>query len=142
MAKQPKKQSFLTTLTALLGGPAFQTVASLPDTAQAISGKRYVCEPNPAGVTSLRLEFNDPEEASMYLRLNDREVTWLIGLDGKYRLSSDGKALWGYWEDPQNFVIEIFDIGLQTLRLNFEGNHLEARIPEEGLTFEGQVQNP
>jgi len=131
-----------TILAALLEGPAFQTIASLPDTPQAISGKSYVCEPNPAGVTSMRLEFNDPEVASMFLRLNERDVTWLIGLDGKYRLSSDGKALWGYWEDPQTFVIKIFDIGLQTLRLHFEGDQLEVRIPEEGLTLEGQLQKP
>jgi CubicO group peptidase (beta-lactamase class C family) len=115
-------------------------VGPLPDSAKAFLGKTYVFEPNPAGLETMRLEFNDPAEATMYLKLQGSDVALTIGLDGKYRLSPDGSAQRGYWEDPQTFVAEVFDIGLSTRRLHFQDDRIVLEIP--GMHFEGQVEKP
>jgi len=115
-------------------------IGPLPDTALAISGKTYVFGPNSADLETLRLEFNDSAEATMYMKLQGNDVIWRVGLDNKYRLSSDGLELRGYWEDPQTIVIEIFDIGLRTLRLLFEDDRV--LINASGVKIEGQVENP
>ncbi|MFX1355461.1 MAG: hypothetical protein ACFFGP_16020, partial [Promethearchaeota archaeon] len=67
---------------------------------------------------------------------------WPIGLDGRYRLSPDGRGLRGYWADPQTFVFEIFDIGQNTYQLHFEDDRVLITSPELGTEFEGQVENP
>ena len=127
-------------LTALVKAPPPLPVGPLPDTAQAISGKTYVFKPNSANVDALRLEFDDPAEATMYLKRQGSDVIWRIGLENKYRLSSDGLELRGYWEDPQTFVIEVFDVGLSTRRLYFTEDRV--LIGASGAKIEGQVENP
>ena len=133
-----------TTLSMLVQGPASQPVGPLPDTASAISGKTYVFEPNLAEVETLSLEFDGSSQAILHIRLEGSEETldWPIGLDGKYRLSSEGQGLRGYWADPQTFTLEIFDIGQSTYQLHFEDNRVEFSFPELGLRFEGQIENP
>jgi CubicO group peptidase (beta-lactamase class C family) len=129
-----------TTLTALVQAPQPWPTGPLPDTAKAISGKTYVFGPNIVDVATLRVEFNDNTEAKLYMNLEGRDVIWPIGLDGKYRLEPEGRALRGYWADPQTFVFEIFEDGLSTFRLHFEDDHVI--IDAHGLKFEGQVENP
>jgi hypothetical protein len=129
-------------LTQLIQGPAYQTAAALPETAKTISDKTYLCEPNAVGVTNLRLVFNDLAAARLYMKLNGMDVVWPIGLDGKYRLSPEGKGLRGYWKDSQTFIFEVFDIGLLTRQLQFKGDQLEVNIPEAGMTVKCRVQNP
>jgi hypothetical protein len=129
-----------TELTALVKSPPPLPVAQLPDTARAISGKTYVFKPNSANVDTLRLEFGDTSEATMYLKRLGSDVIWRIGLDNKYRLSSDGLELRGYWDDPQTFVIEVFDVGLTTLRLYFTEDRVLIGSPDAGI--EGRVENP
>ncbi len=74
------------------------------------------------------------------MNLEGRDVIWPIGLDGKYRVEPDGRALRGYWADPQTFVFEIFEDGLSAFRLHFEDDR--AVIDAHGLKIEGQVKNP
>jgi CubicO group peptidase (beta-lactamase class C family) len=105
-------------------------IGPLPDSAKAFLGKTYVFGPNPAGLESIRLEFNDSTEATMYLKLQGIDVVWPIGLDGKYRLSPDGSAQRGYWEDPQTFVTEVFDVGLSTRRLHFKDDRMVIEAPD------------
>jgi len=133
-----------TTLSMLVQGPASQPVGPLPDTASAISGKTYVFEPNLAEVETLSLEFDGSSQAILHIRPegSDETLDWPIGLDGKYRLSSEGQGLRGYWADPQTFALEIFDIGQSTYQLHFEDNRVEFSSPELGLRFEGQIENP
>jgi CubicO group peptidase (beta-lactamase class C family) len=125
-------------LAALVQPPPSLPVRPEPDTARAISGKTYVFEPNAGYVENLSLEFNDSAEATMYLKREGSDVIWRIGLDGKYRRSSDGLALRGYWEDPQTFVIEVFDVGLSTRKLHFEDGRV--LINSGGMKFEGQQE--
>ncbi len=76
----------------------------------------------------------------MYLKRQGSDVIWTIGLDNKYRLSSDGLELRGYWENDQTFVIEVFDIGLSTRQFTFEDDRVVVDAP--GVRLEGQVENP
>jgi hypothetical protein len=67
-------------------------------------------------------------------------VIWRIGLDNKYRQSSDGSEIRGYWENDQTFVIEVFDVGLSTRQLTLTDDHVVVDAP--GVRLEGQVENP
>jgi CubicO group peptidase (beta-lactamase class C family) len=129
-----------TTLTALVQAPHPWQVGPLPGTAKAISGKTYIFGLNSIGVATLRLEFSDNREATLFLNLEGRDVIWPIGLDGKYRVEPEGRALRGYWADPQTFVFEIFEDGLSAFRLHFEDDR--AVIDAHGAKFEGQLENP
>jgi CubicO group peptidase (beta-lactamase class C family) len=131
-----------TTLASLAEDPTPQPVTSLPATAQAISGKTYLCDSNEVSVDSVRIDFNDSEVATLYLTRYDMEMVWPVGLDGRYRFSAEGQGQRGYWQDAYTFVFETFDIGHLTRQLIFDGNTLELVIPEAGLTITCQVQNP
>jgi CubicO group peptidase (beta-lactamase class C family) len=113
-----------------------------PDIAREVSGKNYACDTNPVGVTSFRLEFNDPNVGVFSMVRYGQETSSPIGLDGKYRLDSQGTAQLGYWEDSQTFILEIFDIGQLTRRIHFDADRLEVTVPEINLTLKCQVQNP
>ena len=128
-------------LAGLTQGPGLQPAASLPETAKGISGKTYVCESNPTGISALRFVFNDLKAAEMHMQRYGREYIWSIGLDGKYRMAPEGPTL-GYWEDAQTFIIQIFDIGTRTRKVQFAGDNLQIDLPEDGTRLECQVQNP
>ncbi len=113
-----------------------------PDIAKVVSGKTYTCDSNPVGVTSFQLEFNDPNTGVFSMVRNGQETSSPIGLDGKYRLDSQGTAQSGYWENSQTFILEVFDIGQLTRRFHFDASQLEVTVPEINLTIECQVQNP
>jgi len=130
------------TLASLATDPTTQPVTSPPDTARAITGKTYTCDPNPVSVNSLRFDFNNPEAATLYLTRYGMELVWPVGLDGRYRLSAEGQGQRGYWKDDHTFVFETFDIGHLTRQLNFSDDSLELVIPEAGLTITCHVQNP
>ncbi len=129
-------------LPALAQAPNPWPVGPLPEIAKAISGKTYVFGPNAVDVATLRFEFNDGAEATLYLNLEGVDEIWPIGLDGKFRLAPDGQGLRGYWADPQTLIIEIFEDGLSSRRLHFEDDRVEISLPELGLRFEGQAENP
>jgi hypothetical protein len=76
----------------------------------------------------------------MYLKRQGSNVIWKIGLDNKYRLSSDGLELRGYWEDSQTFIIEVFEVGLRTVHLYFTEDRVQ--IGASAAKIEGQVENP
>jgi CubicO group peptidase (beta-lactamase class C family) len=128
-------------LAGLTQGPGLQPATSLPETAKGVSGKTYTCDSNPTGISALRFVFNDLNTAEMYMQRYGRETIWPIGMDGKYRMAPEGPTL-GYWEDTQTFIIQIFDIGTRTRKLQFAGDSLQVDIPEDGIRLECQVQNP
>jgi len=110
------------------------------ETIQKISEKTYTFEPNPAMLKSATLDFSDPAEAIFYLDLLGKEVTWKIGLDGQYRLSPEGALQRGYWRDDQTFVIEFFDVVLDTRVFTFTDDQVVVDAPE--MTIEGRMENP
>ena len=118
-------------------------VTPLPDIAEAISGKTVVFGPNAAGVEAMRLDFNTSAEATLSMKYRGKAELWRIGLDGKYRLSTDGQARRGYWADEQTFNFEVFEIGPQiTYRVQLGGDRVEMSAPERGLRLEGQIGRP
>jgi hypothetical protein len=112
-----------------------------PKIARVVSGKTYACDSNPVGVASFRIEFNDPNAGVFSMVRNGQATTSPVGLDGKYRMDSQGTETAGYWEDSQTFILEIFDIGQLTRRLHFDGNRLEVTVPEINLKLKCQIQN-
>jgi hypothetical protein len=79
--------------------------------AQAVSGKTYRCESNPAGIETFRMDLAGEEQATLFLRMDGTDLVLPIGLDGSYHLSPQGAGYRGYWEDGQTFQFEAFDIG-------------------------------
>ena len=125
---------------ALVKEPPPLPGGQLPGTSQEISGKTYVFEPNTALVDSVRIEFSDPAEATIYLKIKGHDEIWKIGLDNNYRQSTDGSAMRGYWEDDKTFVVEVFDVGLSTRRFTFTDDRLQVEAP--GVMLEGKMENP
>ncbi len=123
-------------------GPKALPTTPLSEKARVISGQAYRCESNPVGVTDLHLEFADPNVAGFSLVMNGQNIYWPVGLDGKYRMSADGQATAGFWEDANTFDLEIFDIGQLTRKLSYDGNNMKITIPEAGMTINCQAQNP
>jgi CubicO group peptidase (beta-lactamase class C family) len=129
-------------LSALAAAPEPWPTSPPPQIAGAISGKTYVFGPNSADLATLRLELDDPDLVKLYMRLQGRDAIWSIGLDGKFTPAPDGQGLRGYWADPQTLVIQVFEDGLTTRRVQFADDRVEISSPELGLRFEGRIENP
>jgi CubicO group peptidase (beta-lactamase class C family) len=130
-------------LPALARAPQPFPVGSVPDTAKAISGKTFVFGSNAAGVASLRLEFNNTAEATLYImKQQGMEETWSIGLNGKFHQSANGEVMRGYWADPETFIVAVFEDGLSTYHFHFDNDRVEVSSPELGLKLDGQIGNP
>ena len=114
--------------------------SSLPEKASQISGQTFICDPNPVGVASTRLDFNGLAEAGFSLRMNGQDIVWPVGLDGKYRMAVDGQETSGFWEDEQTFVLNIFDVGQLTRKFHFNAENLEISLPERGMTLSCKSQ--
>ncbi len=55
--------------------------------------------------------------------------------------SAEGDLRRGYWEDAQTFVLEILDIGKQTIRVHFEGDKIIFEALGLGMRLEGKPMN-
>jgi hypothetical protein len=140
---------------------ALTTIAQSPDepkpveprpaTAQAVSGKTYVFEPNPANLETLRFRFNDETPAEAYFELtfsgDPPIIAGPVGLDGVYRISSSSdpnnlpNAFRGRWTDSQTFVLDydrIGDLDAGGIRLRFEGDAAD-RVSIEAWGRSGSV---
>jgi CubicO group peptidase (beta-lactamase class C family) len=141
-------------LAVIVQPPAPTAVAPLPATAKAISGKTFVFEPNPLGMESVALEFNDSAEAILHIKLagSDQVAAWPVGLDGVYRLSAGNynlpQGLRGDWTDAQTFAFEYDNIANNDhifLRLHVEDDQVvlesQETAHELGARFEGKLQD-
>ncbi len=107
--------------------------------AQSISGKTYKLVSNPFGLEAMKFDLTNPAQAVLYLTRQGGDLVMNIGLDNQYRLSTDGSQMRGYWQDPQTFVIEKFDVGLNDIRCSFSGDGLVVDI--EGQQLKGELVN-
>lgn len=114
----------------------------IPETAARVSGNTYRCKSNVAGIETIRPEFDGTEPATLFVKMDGSDMVLPIGLDGNYRLSPEGAGFRGYWEEPQAFYFEEFNIGVVSHEVFFEGDSLEFSLPEAGLKIACQVQNP
>jgi CubicO group peptidase (beta-lactamase class C family) len=129
-------------LTAVGESATVWPANNTPLNATVISGKSYRCESNLAEIEIIRMEFDNSQQASLYLKMGGVDTVFPIGLDGHYRLSPEGAGFRGYWEDTQTFQFESFDIGRSSRQFRFDGDGLEINLPEAGLTVACQNQNP
>jgi CubicO group peptidase (beta-lactamase class C family) len=140
----PEGQAALqATLASIQKNESIPAGLSTSEIARVVSGRMYECENNPAGLESLRIDFDDPTVAMVYQKLFSQELVWEVGMDGHYRQSSpDGDALIGYWEDASTFHLEIFDLGTQVYQVKFQGDRLQVISNEADLTIACQAQTP
>ncbi len=133
----PQAQAALqATLAEIQQDEAVLAALPTPQIAAEVSGRGYECDPNPAGIESARFDFADPSVAILHQRTLGQDISWPIGLDGHYRvLQPGGDALIGYWDDPQTFHMEIFDIGTQVVLVRFQGDIVQVISKEAGLTI-------
>jgi CubicO group peptidase (beta-lactamase class C family) len=129
-------------LADLRAGPDSTPAAGIVEPDQAISGVSYACEPNPVGAVGMQLDFNGVEATTLYLTLNNVDLVWPIGLNGNFLTSPDGRALRGHWKDLHTFILESFDVGVETIGFHFDADRLDVSIPVIDLTFVCQVQSP
>jgi CubicO group peptidase (beta-lactamase class C family) len=100
------------TIAALSAAPDPTPVPPLSATALEISGKTYTFEPNPLGIVSLRLDFDQSAEAKLtaVLEGDPGPATLPVGLDGVFRLTPGDYGfplgLRGSWSDASTFVID------------------------------------
>ncbi len=117
------------------------TTHYMPETAAAVSGKTYRCESNPADIGAIRMAFDGTTQANLFLKMGGADMVLPIGLDGSYRVSSQGAGYRGYWEDARTFQFQAFDIGLLSRQVVFDGDSLAISLPEAELTVACRVQN-
>lgn len=138
-------------LKAIQQPPSAQPVAPVPEALQAISGQTFALDPNPFGLATVRLDFDDSSEAVIRLAFADGRPPWTapVGLDGVYRLSPGENGLpaayRGRWDGEDTFVIVLDTLGNREsfeLRLQFTGDGLafsgRELTHEQGFTVEGR----
>lgn len=113
-----------------------------PDTVEQVSGQIYQCESNPANIETARMVFDGSDQAMLYATIGGVDQSWLIGLDGHYRLAPDWTGYRGFWEDDHTFHFEAFDIGLLIRQVVFNGDGMQVSLPEAGVIVNCRVQNP
>ncbi len=139
----PEGQAALqATLASIQQNESIPVELSSPAIASIVSGRMYQCENNPAGLESLRIDFDNPQVATLYQKSFGQDLVWEIGLDGRYRLLADGDALLGYWEDANTFHLEIFDIGTRVYLVKFQGDSLQVIANEADLIIPCKVPSP
>jgi hypothetical protein len=134
---------------------------SLPQTAERITGKKYTLDPNPVGLLSIALTFQEETEALLSWTAStdppDRQaanqVNWPIGLDNVYRFAPGQyglpMGLRGRWVSEDAFVIYIDyigDTGKAEIRFDFEGDDLTMQIRylipiEDSQSFTGKLED-
>jgi CubicO group peptidase (beta-lactamase class C family) len=117
----------------------------LPQTAERITGKNYTLDPNPSGLMSIALTFQEEMEALFSWTAHTDIVSldqqaanqgdWPVGLDNVYRFTPGPfglpMGLRGQWVSEDTFVISIDSIGntgKTEIRFDFEGDDLTMQI--------------
>jgi CubicO group peptidase (beta-lactamase class C family) len=113
-----------------------------PETARAISGKRFIMEPNPRSVRAMTLIFKDKGEAVLRFTLepgvsDTTQLEFLVGLEGVPRLAPGRYGLpvacKGAWKSPDTFAVEIDEVANINhfrLELTFAAGRLEGKLAE------------
>lgn len=135
-------------VTKAAQGPEPSPVAPLPALAARISGAVYGFPVNSSRLDSLALEFRGPADARVTVKYQGDNLTFPLGLDGRYRLGPCGPfgllgGAMGRWTSPNEFLLDlnfIANINHYTLRLRFEGDRLDMTADEaSGLIRDGHI---
>lgn len=112
---------------------------TLPPMARTVSGVPFVFDPNPLGIDTIVLTFNEGSEARLVLtELDGDRNDEPVGLDGVYRISHQSRfglpeALRGAWMSADEFHLcynEFADNHIWDIQLRFAGDRMTARIRE------------
>jgi CubicO group peptidase (beta-lactamase class C family) len=135
-----------TVVAELKQSPAAYPAASLPAVAWAISGKTFVFGPNPARIQSIQVDFDDPAEATYYMRIENEEVIRVggVGLDGIYRPSRSGwpAVAKGVWVDDHMLLVDYNQgpgLEVTTLQMRFEDDRLLLEVAGQ-VNLEGRME--
>jgi len=119
---------------------------SLPAMAAKVSGVRYEFPLNPSRLDSLSLTFG--REAQLNVKYLGQELTFPLGLDGRYKLGPYGPlhllaGAKGQWTSESEFLLDlnfIANINHYTLKLRFDGGKVEVDATEaSGLIRNGHI---
>lgn len=121
--------------------PEAKLVPLLSDIAQTVSGKTYVIDANPLGISGVSLNFQDESEALCLISFGETyQFEVLIGLDNVFRFSSGyprnpdlPAAAKGVWESDDTFVVEYDTMGnldRWKWKLIFEDNQVTLQMSE------------
>jgi CubicO group peptidase (beta-lactamase class C family) len=121
-----------------------QPVPPPPATAAAISGRRFVLDPNLLGIESFTLTFGAPDEATLNI-VGEEEITFLVGLDGVRRMSTGESGLpaaaEGWWDGGARFVVVLDQFALYAyLRVTFEFSGSDVIVTLADLACPGGPQ--
>jgi CubicO group peptidase (beta-lactamase class C family) len=119
--------------------PEAKPVPPLSDIAQTVSGKTYVMDANPLGVSGVSLNFQDESEAMCLISFGDIfQLKVKVGLDAVFRFSSGyprnpglPTAAKGVWESDNTFVIEYDTMGnidRWKWKISFEGDQVALQL--------------
>jgi hypothetical protein len=118
-------------------GPAAGPVPPQPELAKSVSGKTYVFETNPLQMLWMRLDFDDPSEATLQFEISGEPAprTVPVGLDGILHIAPVREGMMsgarGEWTEADTFVVEydeIARIDAWTMRCVFRGDELSLQL--------------
>ena len=128
--------------------PQPEPAPEMPALAAGISGVVYDFPVNASRLGALSLEFRPSGETRVMVKYQGEDLTFPVGLDGRYRRGPYGPfhllaGAMGKWTSPNEFLLDlnfIANINHYTLRLRFEGDHLEMTANEaSGLIRDGRI---
>ena len=128
--------------------PAAEPASKLPAMAAKVSGARYEFPVNPSRLDSLALTFRSPGEALLNVKYLGAELSFPVGLDGRYRLGPNGPlhllaGAMGKWTADNEFLLDlnfIANINHYTLKIRFDGDRAEVEANEaSGLIRNGHL---
>jgi len=119
--------------------PDARPVPPLSDIARTVSGKTYVMDANPLGISGVSLNFQDENEALCLISFGDIfQLEVKVGLDDVFRFSSGyprnpglPAAAKGVWESDSTFVIEYDTMGnldRWKWKISFDGNQVALQL--------------
>ncbi len=111
----PGKQAKMEAAVKKFANPEEVTNFDIPETARAISGKKFILDRNPWNIKGIILNFNGKDECFYEEdRFIDYRLKMKAGLDGKYRQNSFSTNInrrylaRGRWTGTNTFVLEYY----------------------------------
>ena len=121
--------------------PAKMPVAPMPETAESVSGQRYIFEKNPLNMQELTLTFSpNSDQAIMKQMFQGRERTFAVGLDNVPRITEVSGRLYAYhgaWKENKVFAYAyryIGDARFGQVQLEFKDKELKYTVLDMGNT--------
>jgi len=123
-------------------------VSAMPELAASISGVVYDFPVNPSRIDSLSVTFSKGGEARLDIQYYGRPLSFPIGLDGVYRIGSDGPfhmpaGASGKWVGDNELLLDvnfIANINHYTLDIRFDKDQIEVTANEaSGLIRNGRL---